>query len=62
MVEYITKNFEISDSYNNWRTPISPIGIYKARICDKHSLKIYFVAVCRAFGIPARIEEGTQGT
>ena len=35
--------------------PISPIGVYKARMADSKSRSIFFVSVLRAIGVPARI-------
>lgn len=42
------------------RAPISPIGVYNLRVSDPHSRDIFFVAACRSFGIPARLNPETQ--
>ena len=33
-----------------------PMGVWKARVADRDSRNIFFVALCRSLGIPARIE------
>lgn len=40
-------------------TTISPAGVWRARVCDSRSGDIFFVAVCRALGIPARMDPVT---
>jgi transglutaminase-like putative cysteine protease len=47
----------IRDDLNPLSIPISPIGVYKLGVADKKSRDIFFVALCRSFGIPARLEE-----
>ncbi|MDP3915603.1 MAG: transglutaminase domain-containing protein [Bacteroidota bacterium] len=42
------------------RAPISPIGVYNLRVADPLSRDIFFVAACRTFGIPARLNPETQ--
>lgn len=39
------------------RIVISPIGVMKGMISDLHSLNVFFVAACRTFGIPARMNQ-----
>jgi hypothetical protein len=39
--------------------PISPEGVWNARMADTHSRNIFFVAMSRSMGIPARIDEVT---
>ena len=35
--------------------PISPEGVWKARVADAHSRDIFFVSMARSMAIPARI-------
>ena len=42
------------------RAPLSPIGVYKLHVADPESRNIFFVAACRTFGIPARLNPETQ--
>jgi len=49
------------DSTANWgRAPLTPVGAFELRVADKHSRDILFAAICRSFGIPARLEPGTR--
>ena len=38
---------------------MSPIGVWKARVADEKSRDIFFVAMARTLGIPARIDKVT---
>ena len=42
------------------RAPLTPIGVYNLRICDPESRDIFFVAACRTFGVPARLNPETR--
>jgi transglutaminase-like putative cysteine protease len=59
LVEWVKKNITIRDDLNPQRIPVMPQGVFKARIADKHSRNIFFVATARSMGIPARIEQVT---
>mgnify|MGYP000314398361 FL=1 len=56
IVDWVKENISINDSLNPQRIPIMPMGVWKSRVADKGSRDIFFVAVCRSIGIPARIE------
>ena len=56
LVDWVKQNITINDSLNPQRIPIMPMGVWKSRVADKGSRNIFFVAVCRSLGIPARIE------
>lgn len=56
LVDWVKKNITINDALNAQRIPILPMGVWKARVADKGSRNIFFVAVARSLGIPARIE------
>lgn len=50
-----------TDPAANWgRAPLTPTGSYELRVADAHSRDILFVALCRSFGIPARLEPATR--
>lgn len=60
--EFITwcqEHIIINDSLNPLHIPISPAGVYRTLVADKLSRDIFFVAVLRYLGIPARINEVT---
>lgn len=56
LVDWVKNNVSINDALNAQRIPIMPLGVWKSRIADKGSRNIFFVAVARSLGIPARIE------
>ena len=56
LVDWVKNNVSINDALNAQRIPIMPMGVWKPRIADKGSRNIFFVAVARSLGIPARIE------
>ena len=60
LVVWIKTNI-ISDNTANWgRAPLTPTGSFEMKVTDGHSRDILFVAICRSFGIPARLEPGTR--
>ncbi len=56
---WILKNIIIKETENYYNVPITPIGVYNLKQADKQSRNIFFVALCRTLGIPARIETAT---
>ena len=57
---WLRKNITPDNSANYSRAPLTPIGVYELRVADGHSIDICFVAVCRTFGIPARLDAATK--
>ena len=61
LTNWIRENIGINTVANlHSRAPISPIGVYNLRVADPLSRDVFFVAVCRSFGIPARLNPETQ--
>ncbi|MDD4603249.1 MAG: transglutaminase-like domain-containing protein [Bacteroidales bacterium] len=60
LVVWLKANIRIDNSSNYGRAPLTPIGSYELKVTDLHSLDILFVALCRSFDIPARLEPGTR--
>ncbi len=58
--EWISNNIQLNTTDNYMGCSLSPIGVYKLRVADKLSTDIFFVAVCRTIGIPARIDYTTS--
>lgn len=58
--EWVSGNIVVDDSSNYYNCPISPVGVYKLRRADSHSRDIFFVAACRAAGIPAYLDNATN--
>jgi len=61
LTNWIRENIRINTVANlHSRSPLSPIGVYNLRVADPESRNIFFVASCRTFGIPARLNPETQ--
>ncbi len=59
LVEWCKTNIILNDSLNSQRIPMTPAGVWKARVADSYSRDIFFVAVARSLGIPAWVDEVT---
>ena len=58
---WIEKNISLDNTANlHSRAPLTPRGVYELKVADAHSRDIFFVAVCRSLGIPARINQATS--
>ena len=61
LTDWIRKNISINTIANlHSRAPLSPIGVYNLRVADPESRDIFFVAACRTFGIPSRLNPETR--
>jgi len=61
LTKWIRENIRIDAEANKLsRNPISPAGVYNLKVADPTSRDIFFVAACRTFGIPARLNQETQ--
>ncbi|MGE5394164.1 MAG: transglutaminase domain-containing protein [Candidatus Saccharibacteria bacterium] len=61
LVNWMKENIKINKEANQHsRNPLTPIGVYNLRVADPLSRDIFFVAACRTFGIPARLNPETQ--
>lgn len=56
LVDWVKKNITIKNELNSQRIPVMPMGVFKSRVADTGSRNIFFIAVARSLGIPARIE------
>ncbi len=54
------ENIAVDDTGNYYNCPISPMGVLHLRHADAHSRDIFFVAACRAFDIPAYLDNATN--
>ncbi len=57
---WVVDNIVVDDSSNYYNCPISPVGVYRLRRADSHSRDIFFVAACRAAGVPAYLDNATN--
>ena len=55
LVAWVVRNIRIDNDCNLGGAPISPEGVWKARVADAHSRDIFFVSMARSMAIPARI-------
>ena len=53
---WVGRRIRTVDSLNPQRIPMAPSGVWKSRAADSHSRDVFFVALARSLGIPARIE------
>lgn len=59
LTTWVAENIRVDEKCNLGGAPISPAGVWKARIADVHSRNIFFVSMARSLGIPSRIDEVT---
>lgn len=59
LVRWVSDNITIDNNCNLRGAPISPSGVWNARIADATSRNIFFVALARSFYIPAYIDPVT---
>lgn len=59
IAQWVRDSISIDNTRNPQKLCMSPIGVFRHRTTDAHSREIFFVAVCRSVGIPARIDEVT---
>ncbi|MDR0415289.1 MAG: transglutaminase-like domain-containing protein [Prevotellaceae bacterium] len=62
IADYVRSEVKISDEENYYSCRITPQGVHELKIADRRSRNIFFVAACRSFGIPARVEGSTGKT
>ena len=61
LIRWINENIHVDEQANQHsRAPLTPIGVYNIRLADVNSRNIFFVAVCRTFGIAARLNAATR--
>ena len=59
LVQWCKDSIAIRDELNTQGMPMSPIGVWKARVADRLSRDVFFVSVARSLGIPAWKDEVT---
>lgn len=59
LVRWVSESIQIDKTRNPQQLCMSPLGVYKHRVTDKHSRDIFFVAMARTFGFPSRIDPVT---
>jgi transglutaminase-like putative cysteine protease len=59
LIDFVKTHVTINENENYFNCRITPRGVYELKIADCRSRNIFFVALCRSFGIPSRIETAT---
>lgn len=59
LVAWVAREIKVDTQCNLGGAPISPAGVWRARVADAHSRDIFFVSMARSMGVPARIDEVT---
>ena len=59
LVEWCRDSITLNDTLNVRRVPMSPAGVWRARVADRLSRDIFFVSLARSLGIPAWIDSVT---
>ena len=57
--QWVCDNVEVDDAANPQGLRIPPVFVWRSRQADTRSRDIFFVALCRKFGFPARLDEVT---
>lgn len=58
-VRWCADSLTLCDDFNRMGVPVSPEGVWATRSTDAPSRDVFFVAVLRSLGIPARVDEVT---
>lgn len=59
-IERLVSSIKIENRYNPQRIPISPAGVWRLGVADTYSRDLFFVALCRTFGVAARLNPVTS--
>ena len=59
-ISWINGNIKIDEVHNPQNLRMLPTGVWKSRLTDSVSRNIFFVAICRTLGLPARIDPVTS--
>lgn len=59
-ISWINGNIKIDEVHNPQNLRMLPTGVWKSRLTDAVSRNIFFVAICRTLGLPARIDPVTS--
>ena len=57
--EWVCDNIKLDDAANPQGLRIPPVFVWRSRTADSRSRDIFFVAMCRKFDFPARLDEVT---
>ena len=60
LVEWVKQNIHLNPDKKALQIAQTPIGVWKSRLTDERSRKIFFVDVARSLGIDARVDAVTK--
>ena len=60
VASWLNTHIALDEASNYYHVPITPAGVLKTGVADGHSRDILFVAICRTFGVPARLDPATR--
>lgn len=60
LITWINSEITIDSKANYYQVPITAKGVYELKSADSYSRDLFFVASCRSFGIPSRLEPTTK--
>ena len=60
IAEMIDRDWQMREDLPNLKGKGHPVGTFELKVGDRASLDILFVALCRSFGIPARLHPSEQ--
>jgi len=55
-IRAVAASVNVMDEQNPARIPVSPYGVARTGAADARSRDIFFVSMCRAYGIPSRLD------
>lgn len=59
LIDWCNTHLQLRDNWNTSGALMSPRGVWESRVTDSRSRAVFFVAVMRTLGIPARVDEVT---
>lgn len=60
IMDWISASIRLDSVSNYYGVPLNPEGVLQLGVADAYSRDLLFVAICRSFGIPARLEPATR--
>lgn len=60
LINWINSEITINSDANYYNVPVTAKGVYELKYADNYSRDLFFVAACRSFGIPSRLEPATK--
>ena len=62
VASWVEKNIELDEERNPQGLSMAPVDVWRSRKADAHNRDIFYVALCRAMGLEAKLDALTGGT